>query len=145
MRGKRTILIATVVAIVATAATLGIAALHRHADERRSRYESLVSVEAVANRVTALAWEATARRRVPLPVQAEITAQLRSMEAELGRLRGVGTVGAGPALEAFERLRPGIEDEFALLRAREFDRAEAMDIVVDPATMALRDRLRAAA
>ena len=67
MRGKRTILIATVVAIVATAATLGIAALHRHADERRARYESLVAVEATANRVSALEWEATARRRVPLP------------------------------------------------------------------------------
>jgi hypothetical protein len=32
MQGKRTILIAAVVAVVAAAATLGIAALHRHAD-----------------------------------------------------------------------------------------------------------------
>jgi diguanylate cyclase (GGDEF)-like protein len=145
MRGKRTILIATVVAIVATAATLGIAALHRHADERRSRYEALVAVEADANRVSALEWEATARRRVPLGVQAELSTRLQAMRAQLRRLRGIGTLGAEPALGAFEALRPGIQDEFALLRARDFERAEAMDDVVEPATLLLRARLRAAA
>src|SRR5262245_37576986 len=137
MRGKRTILIATVVALVATAATLGIAALHRHADERRSRYQALIAVEAEANRVTALQWEATARRRVPLPVQAELTERLRSMRAELRLLQRKGTLGAATALTAFERLRPAIEDEFALLRARDFERAEALDVVVEPATVDL--------
>src|SRR5262245_38912141 len=145
MRGKRTILIATVVAIVATAATLGIAALHRHADERRSRYEALVAVEADANRVSALEWEAIARRRVPLAVQAELTMRLREMQTELSRLDGIGSLGAGPALEAFGRLRPAIEDEFALLRARDFEGAEELDGIVDPATVTLRARLRAAA
>jgi diguanylate cyclase (GGDEF)-like protein len=145
MRGKRTILIATIVALVATAATLGIAALHRHADERRSRVEALVALEDSANRVSALQWEAAARRRVPLTVQAELTMTLRTMQAELLRLRGMGSVGAGAALEAFDRLRPAIVDEFSLLRARDFERAEALEIVLQPDTAALRTRLRAAA
>ncbi|WP_053225708.1 putative bifunctional diguanylate cyclase/phosphodiesterase [Solirubrobacter soli] len=145
MRGKRTILIATVVALVATAATLGIAALHRHADERRSRYMALIAVEAEANRVSALQWEATARRRVPLTVQAELTARLESMRDELRLLRHKGSLGAANALAAFERLRPAIEDEFALLRARDFERAQAMDVTVEAASANLSTRLRGAA
>src|SRR4051812_17151740 len=145
MPGKRTILIASVVALVATAATLGIAALHRHADERRGRYEAFVAVEADANRVSALEWEATARRRVPLGAQAELTTTLRAMRAELLRLRGTGALGADPALEAFARLAPAIEDEFALLRSRDFERAAAVDVIVEPTTVALRRSLRVAA
>jgi diguanylate cyclase (GGDEF)-like protein len=145
MRGKRTILIATVVALVATAATLGIAALHRRADERRARYEALVAVEADANRVSALEWEATARRRVPLGVQAELTERLPAMRDELRRLEGLGSVGAGHALDAFDALRPRIDEEFALLRARDFERAEDLGVVVDLATTTLRTRLRALA
>src|SRR5690349_19514114 len=145
MRGKRTILIATVVALVATAATLGIAALHRHADERRARYMALIAVESDANRVSALQWEATARRRVPLPVQAELTARLQSMRAELRVLRRKGSLGAANALTAFERLRPAIVDEFALLRARDFHRAQALDATVESASANLNARLRGAA
>ena len=95
MQRKRTILIAAVVALVATAATLGIAALHRHADERRSRYEALVGVEASAHRLGALRWEANARRRVPLAAQAEIKRTFTSMRAELRRLRDDGGAGRG--------------------------------------------------
>src|SRR4051794_12749918 len=132
MPGKRTILIASVVALVATAATLGIAALHRHADERRARYEAFISVEAQANRVSALEWEATARRRVPLAAQAELGTTLGAMRAELRRLRGTGALGADPALKTFARLAPAIQDEFGLLRARDFDGAAAADVIVEP-------------
>jgi diguanylate cyclase (GGDEF)-like protein len=145
MRGKRTILIATVVALVATAATLGIAALHRHADERRSRYEAFVAVEGSANRVSTLQWEASARRRVPLAVQVELNTALRSMQEQLLVLRGEGSLGAAGALEAFERLRPAVMDQFALLRVRDFERAQALDSVLEPATVRLRERLRHAA
>jgi diguanylate cyclase (GGDEF)-like protein len=145
MRGKRTILIATVVALGVAAATLGIAALHRHADERRSRYEAFVALEASANRVSTLQWEATARRRVPLAVQAELNTALQSMLVDLLRLRDKGSLGAEPALDAFERLRPSIVDEFALLRARDFERADSADSFLEPAAVRLRVRLRDAA
>ena len=145
MQRKRTILIASVVALAATAATLGIAALHHHADQRRSRYEALVGVETSAHRLGALRWEANARRRVPLAVQAEATLRLASMRDELRRLRDNGGLGTEAVLESFEQWRPELEDEFALLRARDFERASAVDAVVDRAGAELRRRLRAAA
>jgi diguanylate cyclase (GGDEF)-like protein len=145
MRGKRTILIAAVVALLATAATLGIAVLHRHADERRARYEAFVALEASANRLSALEWEASARRRVPLGVQAELTATLESMRHQLVALRVENCLGAERALTAFERLRPAFLDEFALLRSRGFARATALDSAVDTTSADLRATLRRAA
>ena len=140
---KRTVFIATVVALVAAAATLGIAALHRHADERRGRYEQLTVIEASADRLSALEWEASSRRRVPLGVQAEVNATLDRMRVELLALRD--GAGAGRALQAYELVRPGLEQEFALMRSRDFDGASALDDQVDPAFAALRLELRHAA
>jgi diguanylate cyclase (GGDEF)-like protein len=145
MQGRRTILIATVVALVAAAATLGIAALHRHGDVRRGHYETLIGVEASANRLSALEWEATARRRVPLGVQAEVTSSMNRIEQQLLALRGEGADGVEPAYDAFVALEPAIDDEFALLRSREFERAAAVDDRVDPAFLSLRTELRSAA
>jgi diguanylate cyclase (GGDEF)-like protein len=145
MQGRRTILIATVVALVAAAATLGIAALHRHADVRRGHYETLIGVEASAHRLSALEWEATARRRVPLGVQAEVTGAMSGIEQQLLALRAQGSEGADPAYDAFVALRPAIHEEFALLRAREFERAREVDDRVAPAFAALRSELRSAA
>src|SRR4051812_29713226 len=140
---KRTVFIATVVALVAAAATLGIAALHRHADERRGRYEQLTVIEASADRLSALEWEASSKRRVPLGVQAEVTATLDGMGRQLLDLRE--RAGTANALRAYERMRPGLEQEFALMRSRDFERASAADAVVDPAFDALRTELRRAA
>ena len=74
MQGRRTILIAAVVALVAAAATLGIAALHR---SRRRAPRPLRDADRPSRPAptasSALEWEATARRRVPLRVQAEVT------------------------------------------------------------------------
>jgi diguanylate cyclase (GGDEF)-like protein len=145
MRRRRTILIATVVALLATAATFGIATLHEHADERRERHTAFVTLEALANRLSALEWEASARRRVPLGVQAEIKTTLRSMQAQLLALRGKNSLGAAQALAAFDRLRPVVVDEFALLRARDFERAVAVDSVVDATGSELSAALRSAA
>src|ERR1700710_2553802 len=127
MQGRRTILIAAVVALVAAAATLGIAALHRRADERRGRYETLIGVEASAHRLSALEWEATARRRVPLPVQAEVTSSMARMRAQLRGLRGSGSEGVARAYAAFAALEPAIVQEFRLLRSRDFERAGQLD------------------
>jgi diguanylate cyclase (GGDEF)-like protein len=145
MRGKRTILIATVIALLAAAATLGIAALHRHADQRRARYEAFVALEASANRLSALRWEATARRRVPLGVQAELMTTLRGLQRQLVALRRTDSLGAEDALTAFDRLRPAFVDEFALLRARDFERVTALDSIVDVTSAELRRTLRAGA
>jgi diguanylate cyclase (GGDEF)-like protein len=145
MQGRRTILIAAIVALVAAAATLGIAALHSHADERRGHYETLIGVEASAHRLSALEWEATARRRVPLGVQAEVTSTMTRMEEQLRALRGAGSLGAGRAYDAFVALEPAIDEELALLRARDFDRAGDVDDRVTPAFAALRAELHAAA
>ena len=145
MLGKRTFLIAAVVAVVATVATGGIAALHRHAGERRGRYEKLIAVEASANRLSTLQWEASAGRRVPLPVQAEVTRSLASMGSELAALSEDGSAGAAPAFDAFLALRPAIVREFELLRSRAFVRAGSEDDRVGPAFVRLRARLREAA
>ncbi|MDA0160687.1 EAL domain-containing protein [Solirubrobacter ginsenosidimutans] len=142
---RRTIFIATVVALLAAVATLGIAAFHRRADDRRGRYEQLMVIEASADRLSALEWEASSRRRVPLPVQAEVTARLDAMRSQLLALQGDGGAGATRALAAYRTLRPGLEQEFALMRSRDFASAEAVVAVVDPAFDDLRDELRSAA
>jgi diguanylate cyclase (GGDEF)-like protein len=142
---RRTILIATVVALLAAAATLGIAAFHGRADDRRGRYEQLMVIEASANRLSALEWEANSRRRVPLAVQAEVTATLDHVSGQLLALQGEGGAGATRALAAYRTLRPGLELQFALMRSREFERAGEIDAQVVPAFDALRFELRRAA
>ena len=145
MQRKRTIFIATVVAAIVAAATVGIAALHHHADIRRARYEKLMAVEASAHRVGALEWEASARRRVPLAVQAEVTNSLTRMRSQLLDLRAEGSEGAAPALATFVELEPAIEREFALLRSRDFASAGELDSSIDPTFTTLRSQLRRAA
>ena len=145
MKGRRTILIAAIVAVVATAATLGIAALHRHADERRGRYENLIGIQASADRLNALDWEATASRRVPLRVQAEVTATLADMRRRLLDLQGDGNGEMAGLLRAFDNFRPIVEQEFASFRARDFERAGEIDDVETIAFDRLRTGLRRAA
>jgi diguanylate cyclase (GGDEF)-like protein len=142
---RRTIFIATVVALVAAAATLGIAVLHRHADELRGRYEQLMVIEASADRLSSLEWEASSRRHVPLRVQAEVTATLDRMRSQLQALEGAGGAGAANALVAYRRVRPGLKAEFALMRSRDFEAAGQADSQVDPDFDALRNALRSAA
>src|SRR3954451_6099273 len=127
MQGRRTLIIAAVVALVAVGATAIVAALHRHAGEQRSRYEVLIELEASANRVDALESEANAERRVPLPVQAELTTLLRQMHASLVDLETGGSRETADVRRVFEDDRPQIEEEFALMRSREFERAAAVD------------------
>ena len=143
MQGRRTLLIGTVVALVAIAASAGIAALHLHADERRIRYEILVELESSANRVDALESEANAMRRVPLQSQAELGSLLRDMRTELEGLVRRGGEGAEPVLRRFADYQPLIEEEFALMRSRDFERAAEVDRHVD--FDSIRHGLRAAA
>ncbi|RKQ93353.1 diguanylate cyclase (GGDEF)-like protein [Solirubrobacter pauli] len=131
MLGRRTFTIAAVVALVALAAGAGIAVLHLRADEQRSRYEALIELEADANRVDALESEANARAGVPLAVQAELNALLVEMAADLGRLTRAGTPGAAPIHARFMRFKPLVEEEFALMRARQFEEAARIDAAVD--------------
>ena len=105
MQGKRTLLIAAVVALAAAAATLGIAALHRHADERRTRHEAFIAVEADAHRLNALEWQATAERRVPLGVQAEGTA-IVARHAARSSTSSTAAASRHRPLAAFAALRP---------------------------------------
>ena len=143
MQGRRTFIIAAVVALVAIAASAGIAALQLHADERRTRYEILVELEASANRVDALESEANAQRRVPLGVQAELGRLLSQMRVQLEGLERRGSEGSKGVLHLFEAYQPLIAEEFALMRARDFERAEAIDVKVD--FDEIRQGLRAAA
>jgi diguanylate cyclase (GGDEF)-like protein len=131
MQGRRTFIIATVVALVAIAASAGIAALHNNADERRTRYEILVELESSANRVDALESEANAERRVPLRVQAELGTLLTHMRTELEGLERRGSERSKPVLDLFVGYQPLIAEEFALMRARDFERAAAIDVKVD--------------
>jgi diguanylate cyclase (GGDEF)-like protein len=143
MHGRRTLFIATVVALVSLAATAGIAALHMHADERRARYEILVELESAANRVDSLENQATAERRVPIGVQAEITSLMRHIDSQLASLERRGGEGATEVRRVFVSYRPYIEREFALLRARDFHSAASLDRRVD--FERIRHGLRAAA
>ncbi len=143
MQGARTFIIATVVALVAIAASAGIAALHLHSDERRTRYEILVELESSANRVDALESEVNAERRVPLGVQAELAALLTDMRADLEGLERRGSERSTAVLAMFKAYQPLIAEEFALMRARDFERAAALDRSVD--FDRIRHGLRAAA
>src|SRR3954451_19800199 len=127
MLGRRTFLIAILVALVAGAAGGGVAPPHLRADEREDRYEILIDLEADANRLDALESQANAERRVGLAVQAEVSELLVDMEHELVDLTGRGSAGAASVLELFQDYSPQIEEEFALMRAREFNRANVID------------------
>src|SRR5919107_220152 len=97
MRGRTTVWMVATVLAVALTATTGITLLHRHARESRARYETLIEVEASANRLSMLDWKATALRRVPLPVEAEVNATLPQMRTQLvGLLQDGGERIQGP-------------------------------------------------
>ena len=115
------------VALVALAASVGIAFLHLRSDEQRERYEVFIELEARANRVDALESEANAERGVPLRVQAELTALLDHIDRDLDQLVAERAPGAPEIQQRFDGYRPLITEEFALLRAREFERADALD------------------
>ncbi|HEX6026742.1 MAG TPA: diguanylate cyclase, partial [Solirubrobacter sp.] len=119
------------VALVVIAASAGIAALHMRADERRTRYELLVELESSANRVDALESEANAERRVPLGVQAELKTLLTGMRADLEHLEDRGSSRSTALLQMLTDYEPLIEEELALLRARDFERAAAVDDAVN--------------
>ena len=128
MQGRRTFLIATVVALVAIAASAGIAALHLHADERRDRYEMLVELESSANRVDALESEANAERRVPLRGPGRARARCCATCAPSSTTSSAAAARARQrVLRLFDAYQPLIEEEFALMRARDFERAAAID------------------
>jgi diguanylate cyclase (GGDEF)-like protein len=143
MQRRRTFIVMTVVALVAIAAGAGIAALHLHADERRARYEILVELESSANRVDALESEANAQGRVPLAVQSELRTLLARMRSQLEGLERRGSERSRPVLHLFVGYQPLIAEEFALMRARDFERAAAIDVKVD--FDQIRQLLRAAA
>jgi predicted signal transduction protein with EAL and GGDEF domain len=91
MQGRRTFLIAALVALVAACSSAGISVLQQHAEEQQHRYETLIGLEGDANRIDALESEADAERRVPLGVQSEVKALLGDMHSELAILaRGAG-------------------------------------------------------
>src|SRR3954471_6752025 len=127
MQSRRTMMIAAVVALVGLSAAAVIAALHMHADVQRKRYEVLIDLEADANRVDALESEANAERRVPLPAQAEVTELLVDMHGELLSLDARGAAGTPQVLRLFQLYKPQIEEEFALMRARDFEHANTID------------------
>ncbi|HWK27218.1 MAG TPA: EAL domain-containing protein [Solirubrobacter sp.] len=145
MQGKRTILTAAVVAVAAAVATLGIGLLHHRATDRRERYEHFVQIEASADRVSALEWEASARRQVPLILQAQLGTTLDHMQRQLLVLERSGAAGGVRGLRGFLALRPRIERAVALRRARSFAEAEAADARLAPEIAALRADLRASA
>ncbi len=131
MQGRRTFTIAGVVALVALAATVGIAFLHMRSDEQRKRYEVFIELEARANRVDALESEANAKALVPLRVQAEIKALLDDIDRDLDQLVAERAPGALEIQQRFDGYRPLLTEEFALLRARDFERADELDEAVD--------------
>src|SRR3954451_6405927 len=86
MWGRTTLWMVATVLTVAATATGTITLLHRHATERRDRYERLIQVEVSANRLSTLKWQAIAERRVPFRVEPEVTGMLPRMGGELSAL-----------------------------------------------------------
>jgi diguanylate cyclase (GGDEF)-like protein len=136
-------MVATVLT-VALSATAGITLLHRHARESHDRYERLIQVGASANRLSTLEWQAIARRRVPVPVEAEVNRVLPHMGAELAALASTDRA-LEPAARAFVSYRANIKEEYALLRARDIARAERLDERVDAAFDRMRGTVNAVA
>jgi diguanylate cyclase (GGDEF)-like protein len=131
MQGRRLFTIAAIVALIAACSTAGIAVVHLHADEEQSRYERLIDLEADANRLDALESQMNAEHRVPLAAQAEAGSLLHEMHVDLTDLANRGTSGVEPVLRLFAADRPRISEEFALMRARDFVRANRVDAAVD--------------
>jgi diguanylate cyclase (GGDEF)-like protein len=132
-------MVATVLA-VALSATAGITLLYSHARDGRARYERLIQVGATANRLSTLEWQAIAQRRVPVPLDAEVDRMLPHMGAELASLAGADRE-LEPAAGAFITYRANIEEEYALLRARDIAGAERVDGRVDAAFDVMRDNV----
>ncbi|HET6547110.1 MAG TPA: EAL domain-containing protein [Solirubrobacter sp.] len=115
------------VALVALAATGGVAFVHERARQQQDRYASLVDLEADANRLDALQSIAAAQRRVPLAAQAETHRLLDDMRADLEHLDAQEAAGVGAVSTLFAAYSPQLRDELALMRARDFDRAAEID------------------
>src|SRR3954447_25380802 len=131
MQGRRTLMIAMAVALVAIVAASVVAALHFRADTQRKRYEVLIDLEADANRVDALESDANAERHVRLAAQAEVVELLDDMHVELGELTAEGSAGTQPILRVFDSFRPQIRKEFAPMPSRDFKTAAVIDARVD--------------
>jgi diguanylate cyclase (GGDEF)-like protein len=136
-------MIAAVVALVALAAGAGIAMLHVRAGQQRDRYEAFIELESDANRLDALESEASDDAGVPLVVQAELGTLLGSLDRDLRALTADGAEGARDILVRFQQFKPLIEEEFALLRARDLEAAQELDDAVN--FDLIRSRLRGAA
>src|SRR5689334_4450192 len=115
MRGRTTFLTVCAVVVVALATTAGITLLHRNAERARDRYETLIQVEASANRLGTLDWESAAQRTVPLQVEQEVSITLPRMRGQLVGLLDDGEGIAAP-LRAFDAYRPAVEAEYAARR-----------------------------
>ncbi len=143
MLGTRTLAIAAVVALVAVAASVGVAVLHVRAGGPRERYETFIALESAAGRLDALESQAGAERQVSLAVQGEFTALLDVIERGLDRLVATDARGGHALHDTFTHYRPLMEEQFEALRARDFAAAYAADEAVD--FDALRAGLREAA
>ncbi len=144
MRGRTTVWTVCAVALVALAATAGITLLHRHAREARGRYETLIEVQASANRLGTLEWEAEARRNVPMGVAAEVDATLPRMREQLIGLLADGE-GIRAPLHAFDGYWPAVRREYDFRRVRDRQSAEAQELIVQARYEDLREALRGAA
>jgi diguanylate cyclase (GGDEF)-like protein len=144
MRGRTTFLTVCAVVLMALATTAGITLLHQRASRARARYEALIEVEASANRLGALDWEAEAQRSLPLSVESEVNATLPRMRAQLAGLLAAGT-GIEAPLRAFDAYRPALEAEHGARRVRDFESAESEEQIVQIRYADLLATLRAAA
>jgi diguanylate cyclase (GGDEF)-like protein len=144
MRGRTTFLTVCAVVLVALATTAGITLLHRHAESARARYETLIEVEASANRLGTLDWQSEARRNVPLQVAQEVSATLPRMRRQLVGLLDDGE-GIRVPLRAFDVYRPALEAEYAARRVRDFTASQRQERPVQAAYEDLRAGIRVAA
>src|SRR5690242_7042743 len=144
MRGRTTFWTVFVVALVALSATGGITVLHGLSQAARDRYETLIEVQASANRLGTLEWEAQARRNVPMGVAAEVDATLPRMRGRLLGLLDDGEDIRAP-LRAFDAYRPAVRKEYELRRVRDVPAAAAQELIVQTRYEDLRDALRRAA
>jgi diguanylate cyclase (GGDEF)-like protein len=146
MHGRRTVWIGAIVALGATVSISLITAMHLRAGDRRARYETLIALEAGANYIKALDWKVSVSESVPVVLQAEVLERLHAMRAEIERLARAGDDEAPGLLSAFDSYQRAVREEFALARARVFQRAARHEQNVEgPAYERFRERMRAAA
>jgi diguanylate cyclase (GGDEF)-like protein len=143
MWGRTTLWMVATVMTVAATATGTITLLHRHAVEGRDRYERLIQVEASANRLSTLEWQAIAERRVPFRVEAEVHGMLPRMGGELSALAG-GDPRLEPATRAFVTYRADVKEEYALVRSRDIAGAERLGGRVDETFAVMRAGIQSA-